>query len=87
MSIEHSNSASATFAAKSKLAVRDSVSPPLGGSPFSPGSNAGPEMIVVSRPVMVQLCTAGVGSTRFSRSMARTWKLCGPTSWSSNWCS
>jgi hypothetical protein len=54
MSSEHSNAASLTFATKSNVAVVLSVSPPLGGSPASPGSNAGPERIVVSRPVILQ---------------------------------
>ena len=44
---------SVALAAKSITADVLSVSPPLAGSPFSPGSYAGPDRIVVIRPVIV----------------------------------
>ena len=58
----------------------------MSGSPISNvGSSAGPLMIVVIGPAaIVHVCVAGDGSTLPSMSMARTRKVCGPTSKSSN---
>jgi len=48
------------------------------------GTNAGPDVITVISPEMIQVYSAGVGSGMPSRSMARTRKLCSPASVGSN---
>ena len=82
-SSEHSNVASATLAMKSIVAVFSNTSPPVAGSPgASGGVQPGPAVTDVTTPRMFQVWVAG-WPTLPSKSMARTEKVCGPTSVSS----
>ena len=81
-SSEHSNVASATLDSKWIVASELWTSPPVAGSPSVPGVKPGPAVNVVTTPSSRHVYIAG-WPTLPSKSIARTKKMCGPTSVSS----